>query len=206
MNEADCGTRAQVLQAATREFVEQGYAGARVDSVARRAGVNKATLYYQIGDKQALYAAVLDCLLGRLADRVERAVAVADGPEAQLRAYALAFADPELLPQVAPVMLREVAAGGRDLPTEALQQMGRIVGTITRIIANGVEQGHFRPTSPHLVHLMVVGALSFYTAGAPIRERVRAEARQEFAPEQFPSAEEAANRLADMLTAALLKP
>lgn len=198
-----CRSRSQALEAATREFVEHGFAGARVDAIARRAGLNKATLYYQIGDKRALYAAVLDCLLGRLADRVERAVAQADGPEAQLRAYALAFGDPELLPTVAPVMLREVAAGGRDLPTEALKQMGRIVGTVVRVVANGVEQGLFRPASPHLVHMMVVGTLSFYTSGAPIRDRVAAEGLEAFAPESMPSPDAGAAQLAELLVDAL---
>jgi len=39
-------TTARILEAARDEFAEKGFAGARVDTIARRAGVNKATLYY----------------------------------------------------------------------------------------------------------------------------------------------------------------
>ena len=34
----------RILQAATKEFAEAGFAGARVDEIAKSAGVNKATL------------------------------------------------------------------------------------------------------------------------------------------------------------------
>ena len=51
--------RDAILDAASAEFAERGFAGARVDEIAARAGVNKAMLYYRIGDKQTLYNAVL---------------------------------------------------------------------------------------------------------------------------------------------------
>ena len=35
-----------ILAAAALEFAERGFAGARVDRIARRARVNKAMLYY----------------------------------------------------------------------------------------------------------------------------------------------------------------
>ena len=51
--------RDRILDAASAVFAELGFAGARVDDIAERAGVNKAMLYYHVGDKQALYSAVL---------------------------------------------------------------------------------------------------------------------------------------------------
>jgi TetR/AcrR family transcriptional regulator len=47
------------LNAALREFATQGLAGARVDSIARSAGVNKQALYYHYGNKEGLYQAAL---------------------------------------------------------------------------------------------------------------------------------------------------
>ena len=43
-----------------REFAELGVDGARTDSIARSAGVNKALLYYCFRNKESLYGAVLD--------------------------------------------------------------------------------------------------------------------------------------------------
>lgn len=53
-------TRASILAAATREFAENGIGGARVDSIAERAGINKRMLYHYFGDKEQLYLVVLE--------------------------------------------------------------------------------------------------------------------------------------------------
>lgn len=52
-------TRARILKAALREFAHLGLAGARVDVIARRAGVNKQVLYYHFGNKEGLFRATL---------------------------------------------------------------------------------------------------------------------------------------------------
>ena len=52
-------TKATILRAARDEFCEQGFNGARVDSIAARAKANKRLLYHYYGNKEALYLAVL---------------------------------------------------------------------------------------------------------------------------------------------------
>jgi TetR/AcrR family transcriptional regulator len=52
-------TRANILKAALREFAQLGLAGARVDVIAKRAGVNKQVLYYHFGSKEGLFRATL---------------------------------------------------------------------------------------------------------------------------------------------------
>lgn len=53
-------TQATILAAATAEFTAKGLGGARVDEIARRAGVNKRMIYHYFGDKEGLYLAVLE--------------------------------------------------------------------------------------------------------------------------------------------------
>lgn len=53
-------TSAAILEAAIAEFSQRGYAGARVDGIAKRAGVNKRMLYHYFGGKDVLYLAVLE--------------------------------------------------------------------------------------------------------------------------------------------------
>ncbi len=48
-----------ILNAAKKEFAEKGFEGARMDSIARRAGVNKALLHYHYSNKENLYKEVL---------------------------------------------------------------------------------------------------------------------------------------------------
>lgn len=52
-------TRERILAAALKEFAARGFAGARVDAIAGRAGVNKRMLYHYYGDKEALFREVL---------------------------------------------------------------------------------------------------------------------------------------------------
>jgi TetR/AcrR family transcriptional regulator len=52
-------TKDVVLEAAVAEFAAFGLAGARVDRIARRAGINKQALYYHYGSKEGLYRAAL---------------------------------------------------------------------------------------------------------------------------------------------------
>jgi TetR/AcrR family transcriptional regulator len=59
-------TRARILEAAVREFSENGLAGARTEQIAEAAGVNKALLYYYFAGKEALYAAALEDVAQRV--------------------------------------------------------------------------------------------------------------------------------------------
>src|SRR5947209_2276567 len=63
-------TRAAILKAAIEEFAHEGPAGARTDEIARRAGVNKALLYYYFKDKEGLYSAALEQVFSGLSERV----------------------------------------------------------------------------------------------------------------------------------------
>jgi AcrR family transcriptional regulator len=47
--------RAAILAAALDEFTARGYEGARLDDVARRAGIAKGTIYLYFVDKEALF-------------------------------------------------------------------------------------------------------------------------------------------------------
>lgn len=68
-------TKALLLHAATEEFAEYGLAGARIDRIADRAGVNKRLIYVYFGDKDRLFDAVVD----DQAEAVVKAVPFHDG-------------------------------------------------------------------------------------------------------------------------------
>lgn len=68
-------TRERILKAALAEFSARGLAGARTETIARRARVNKRMLFYCFGSKRGLYAEVLR---RKIADKAE---AIASTPE-----------------------------------------------------------------------------------------------------------------------------
>ena len=63
-------TRSRLLAAATDEFAQHGVAGARVDRIARAAGVNKQLIYAYFGSKDGLFDTVLAKHCGTLAEQV----------------------------------------------------------------------------------------------------------------------------------------
>lgn len=65
----------RILEAALREFAAKGFAGARVDAIARRAAINKRMLYHYFGDKEGLFREVLRRKMA------ERAAWLASAPE-----------------------------------------------------------------------------------------------------------------------------
>lgn len=52
-------TRAKILAAARDEFAARGFAGARVESIAKRAGLNKQLIYHYFPGKEALFEETL---------------------------------------------------------------------------------------------------------------------------------------------------
>lgn len=52
-------TQRRIIDAATREFAAQGYAGARINRIATEASANKQLIYRYFGGKHQLYEAVL---------------------------------------------------------------------------------------------------------------------------------------------------
>ena len=55
-----------ILRGAMQEFMEHGYAGARIDKIVAAAGVSKATVYRRFADKETLFTA----LIQRMAEKV----------------------------------------------------------------------------------------------------------------------------------------
>ncbi len=64
-------TRNMILNAALKEFAEQGYDGATTASIARRVGVTQPLVHYHFGSKEALWRATVDEIFARLFDQVE---------------------------------------------------------------------------------------------------------------------------------------
>lgn len=67
MNDLDA--RQRILQAAVIEFAEKGKAGARMDTIAHAAEVNKAMIYYYFSSKDNLFKAVLRRVMETVMER-----------------------------------------------------------------------------------------------------------------------------------------
>jgi TetR/AcrR family transcriptional regulator len=162
-----------ILGAAAAEFAERGFAGARVDRIARRARVNKAMLYYHFASKEQLYRTLLRRMFTLAAGRLQ---AIAAGPGTPARKVDLAIAglaefmqEHTLFPSI---MLREVAEGGAHLDRETLKALAAVPRAIAGLVQDGVAAGAFRPVDPVFAYFSMLAPMVFYLAGAPIRKEL----------------------------------
>jgi AcrR family transcriptional regulator len=171
LEEAD--TKARILAAATEVFASIGFAGARVDEIAARAGVNKAMLYYHVGDKERLYATVLTDTIDRVPPALRKALENVDTPAEKLKCVLETLASfGTKHPHFVPIMLREIASGGATLPDEMLVRMAGIFRVVADVLAEGMQEGAFRSVDPLLTHVTLVGSMLFLVASQPIRARI----------------------------------
>ena len=155
--------RGLILAAARSEFAELGYAGARVDRIARKAGVNKQLLFYYFGSKAGLYQAALTGAARDLPQGgAPRSPDGGTGAEQLRRAVAQIFDALAERADVTRFILQEAISGGRpDGP--AGQVLTRLVRDLAAIISEGQGLGYFRDDAdPRVIarHAIVL-ALSY---------------------------------------------
>lgn len=78
--------RERIIRAATGVFSRKGYDGARVDEIARKAGLPKGNVLYYFKTKKDLYRVVIEQVLGLWLDALGD-IAVDGNPEAAIRQY-----------------------------------------------------------------------------------------------------------------------
>jgi AcrR family transcriptional regulator len=67
-------TRKKILYAAAQEFCERGIDGARMKSIAQRAGVNKALLHYYFKSKERLFETILKNIICEIWGKINKQV------------------------------------------------------------------------------------------------------------------------------------
>jgi AcrR family transcriptional regulator len=153
----------QILAAAFEEFGEHGLAGARLDDIARRAGVAKGTIYLYFPNKEVLFKEMirhtvvarleqaeleLDALTGTAAEQVgeymRRWWAYLETPEFQT-VYRLLHGELHRFPDLAQFYADEVIVRSHEL--------------VRALITRGVERGEFRPVDINVTARILAGML-----------------------------------------------
>lgn len=170
-------TRAAILDAALREFADEGLEGARIDAIAASAAVNKALLYYYFADKEALYGAVLDHVFTQLMERLREALDRSKTPREAILNYAGAHFDFIASSCFYPRLVqREFMRAGRR-PSPHLQRIIEryfrpLLRRLNELIRQGIAQGDFRRVNPQQFIFSMVGIIVFYFNSLPTVEAV----------------------------------
>src|SRR4051812_50118645 len=164
-------TRKKLLTAARREFADSGLAGARVDEIAARAGVNKQLVYHYFGDKDALYLAVLEWVYEEIRAQ-ERKLNLAGLPPQQAikRLIEASFDHLAAHPDFIVLLNDENRGGARHVRgSRKLEAMhSPLVSMVSAILGEGVRAGVFRKgINPVQLYISIAGLSYFFFSNTP---------------------------------------
>ncbi len=174
---------AQVLSAAKTIFLRDGYEPASMDTIAREAGVSKATLYAHFSSKERLFAAVVAAECQRHADLLEQIEAKQIPIDAALRKIATWFVSFLVRPDVLAVH-RIVVAESHRFPElgRAFYEAGptTVQHRMAEFLSRAVGRGELAIPDPEIAAelflSMVKGHLHLQAElGLPIRDEAKRE-------------------------------
>jgi AcrR family transcriptional regulator len=149
----------QILDAAFHEFGERGLAGARLDDIARRAGVAKGTIYLYFPNKEALFEEMVRSTLIEAITVAEEAQSAYENDSIEslirkLAAWWWQFLRTERVTTIHRLAVAELHHFPGLMQFYADEVITRGRGLVAGIIARGVERGEFRPVEPQLAARM----------------------------------------------------
>ena len=154
--------RADILLAARDVFGARGFAGARMDDIARAVGLSKAALYLQFASKEALFDAMVSELIETMLPQSVPAE-FADLPAQQILRGFIDFVAHRMTEPGMAFVPRVIIGEGALFPELARfyheHVIARGLGLVERIIAHGVARGEFACDDPAQAGRSVIGGV-----------------------------------------------
>jgi AcrR family transcriptional regulator len=136
--------RAAILAAALEEFSARGYEGARLDDVAKRAGIAKGTIYLYFADKEALFRDLVRSMVNPILGMLEQTREI-DLPARALVELLIETFVREIYGTRRKDIIRLILSEGPRFPAIAefyyREVISRILGFVRPMLARAIERG-----------------------------------------------------------------
>lgn len=173
----DEDTEKRILDAACRVFIRTGTAGARMQEIAREAGVNQALLHYYFRSKEKLSVAVFSQVASRLFPALIEVLG-SDAPLEQKieNLIAVYLENLSRSPFMPGYLIAEMHHHPDRLPgllksalgADAAPVIGRLLGKLGSQIDTEVAAGRMRPITPQAFAVNLVSLCIFPFAARPM--------------------------------------
>ncbi len=156
---------AEILDAALRVFAAKGFAAARMDDIARAAGVTKGTIYLYFENKEAVFKALVRTEIGGALGMVSAQLAAFEGSASVLLRFMMTTMLKVLIDSEKVALPKIVIAESANFPWLAefyrFEVIERGLGLLTGLIQRGIDSGEFRNDLPpqHIARLVIAPAL-----------------------------------------------
>ncbi len=155
----------EIVEAALAEFTARGFEAARMEDIAKAAGISKAAIYLYFPSKMALLEALIEAKVAPIAEQVAALSAAGRAnPKHALRALADMAAHRMADPMIVAVPRLVLGLSGR-FPEIADYYRTHVVekarAALEALVRAGVEQGVFRNVDPRAATRAMIGPLFF---------------------------------------------
>ena len=172
-------TERRILAAARAEFIAKGLAGARMQVIAKEAGVNKALLHYYYRSKSKLYQTALKDILHSVWTLMRQEM-LAQGPAKDLESLVHTFVSTYIRtlaanPDFPLFLFRELASGGETLHPVAqglFKEFGEIPLAVIRALQAEIKAGKIRPIQPIHFFMNMAGMCVVTFLAIPILRKI----------------------------------
>lgn len=159
---------AEIAEAALELFVEHGFAGTRMEAIAKRAGVTKGTLYLYFPSKEDLFRAVVtENVLPNL-ELGEKLVAEHTGSASELLGLLVRRSWELMQTSRTQCMPKLLLAEGKNFPELARFYVDEVVQRVRRlftsVIERGIASGEFREVDAPTAAKLLLAPLHNLTA------------------------------------------
>ena len=171
------GTREALLEAAAEVIAETGFRSARVRDICERAGANVAAVNYHFGDKEGLYAALIQSAFDQVIARfpLDAGITPSSTPEERFLAFVRGYLQRILAAGAqcrhGRIVMREMVE-----PTSALDLMVEKVVKPTSLLLDNILRQLLGPGFPEASRrqtaLSIIGQIVFYAHCRPVLERM----------------------------------
>jgi AcrR family transcriptional regulator len=154
---------AEIIESALSAFAEKGFAAAKLDDIARDAGVAKGTLYLHFKTKEDLFRAVVRTAIAPQIDAVKASAEVFSGPFSQLAPRILLAVAQAMEEGRLPALVKMVVGESRNFPDLARiwhdDLLSTAIGALSGVIARAQTRGELRAGDPQLHVFSLLGPM-----------------------------------------------
>jgi AcrR family transcriptional regulator len=164
------------VAAGLAEFAAKGFAAARLEDVAKRAGISKATIYVYYKDKEALFQACMQSQVGPIMEGAEQLVDMFPGSTKDMLRLLIGTIYKNLVNSDAKELIRIVIAESENFPFLAEMHYAATVSKgnamLKRIVARGIERGEFRDGAYARTPIVIFGPAIMATIWSLVFQRI----------------------------------
>ncbi len=146
--------REQILAAARRCFVENGYHPTRMDEIAQAAGLSKGGVYFHFTSKKEVFQSLVEEEYERsmsfLRGVTESEVVIAEKMQRLAQHYLEYFSQAPDAPRFF-IVMGEMALRDEALASRLREMQGAYIAVLARLLEQGMEEGVFRKSDPRVV-------------------------------------------------------